>query len=99
MTRVVKRDRDQPIDWGAVAVVRGNLQTIIDAHSVETEWLHKPAEGGWLREVELELETGGLAYFDEHRQCPGEFTIHLQRHRDMFFFKEDYRATARLSLC
>lgn len=90
MARVVKRNRDRPIDWGAVAVVRENLQTIIDAHAVDAQWLNEPEEGGWLREVALELDTGGLAYLDEHRLYPGEFTIHLQRHRDMFFFREDY---------
>lgn len=90
MTRFVKRDRNLPIDWGAVAVVCGDLQSVIDAHGVDTEWLNAPQEGGWLREVELELATGGVAYLDERRHYPGEFTIHLQRHRDLFFFREDY---------
>ena len=71
-------------------MVHRSLQTVIDDHDVETQWLNLPEEGGWLREIELELDTGGLAYLEERRKYPGEFTLHLVRHRDMFFFKQDF---------
>jgi len=90
MARIARRDRNTPLDWGSVAIVRRDLQSVIDTHAVTTDWLFEPQEGGWLREVQLELDSGGLAYLDEQRLYPGEFTVNLLRHREMFFFKEDY---------
>jgi hypothetical protein len=90
MAQVVKRNRSVPVDWGAVAEVHRSLQTVIDEHDVEAQWLNLPEEGGWLREIELELDTGGLACLEERRLYPGEFTVHLVRHRDMFYVKQDF---------
>jgi hypothetical protein len=90
MTSIVKFDRDAPIDWGPVAIVRMPLQSVIDAHHANVKWLHRALEGGWLRELDLQLESGRFAYLRESRAYPGEFTIYLVRHRSLFYRREDY---------
>lgn len=90
MASIVRLDRDAPLDWGQVAIVRMPLQSVIDTHRADAEWLHRPLEGGWLREVDLQLDSGRVAYLEERRAYPDQFTIHLVCHRDLFYFKEDY---------
>ena len=90
MTQIVKRHRNEPLHWGAVAVVPKALQTVIDAHRADADWFCEPEEGGWLRELDLDLACGGCAYLGERRARPGEFTIYLQPYRETLFFKQDY---------
>ncbi len=77
-------------DWGPVAVVQRSLGAIIDSHGLRQEWQHRPLEGGWLLEAVVRLSPGRCAYLVETRTAPGEFTLHLERHREQFYFREDF---------
>lgn len=78
------------MDWGVVADVRMPLQALVDRHQADLQWQHRPLEGGWVRGLALRLDSGRMALLDENRDRPGEFSMYLLRHRDRFFFKEDY---------
>lgn len=90
MASLIEFDRDALIDWGAVAIVHRSLEEVIEASGLGIDWQHRPLEGGWLREVGLLLSTGRHAYLAETRTAPGEFTLHLVRYRDQFYFREDF---------
>jgi hypothetical protein len=87
---LIEFDRDALIDWGAVAIVHRSLGVVIESSGLRVEWRHRPLEGGWLREVGIRLSTGRCAYLAETRTAPGEFTLHLVRYRDQFYFREDF---------
>ena len=87
---LIKFDREALIDWGAVAIVHRPLGIVIDSSGLRVEWQHRPLEGGWLREVGIGLSSGRCAYLAETRTAPGEFTLHLERYRDQFYFREDF---------
>ena len=90
MASLIEFDRDALIDWGAVAIVLRPLGLVIEASGLGVEWQHRPLDGGWLREVGIRLSSGRHAYLAETRTAPGEFTLHLVRHRDQFYFREDF---------
>ena len=90
MPTIVKLDRDAPFDCGPVADIAVPLQAVLEAHCAHAEWINRPDEGGWIRSLGLVLDSGRLAYLEERRAYPGEFTVYLTRHRDLFYRKADF---------